>query len=158
MAQKMRNRKKPLDAVTLLKNDHREVETWFGQFEKARKPDRKSALAKKICTALTVHMQIEEEVFYPAFIDATEDVSLHHEAVIEHDGAKKLIRVIESDSPADEYFDARVKVLSEMIKHHVKEEEQRGGMFAEARQADMDLVALGQQMAARKTELLRAAK
>ena len=79
--------------------------------------------------------------------------SLHHEAEIEHDGAKKLIAEIEASGPEDDYYDARVKVLSEMIKHHVKEEEQPGGMFAEARKSDMDLVMLGEEMAARKAEL-----
>jgi len=75
---------------------------------------------------------------------------------VEHDGAKKLIAEIEASGPEDEYYDAKVKVLSEMIKHHVKEEEQRGGMFAEAKQSDMDLEELGQQMAARKAELMES--
>ncbi len=97
-----------------------------------------------------MHAQIEEEIFYPAFIEATDDKDLHHEAVVEHAGAKKLIAEIQKSSPADDYFDAKVKVLSEMIKHHVKEEEQRDGMFAEAKKADMDLGALGAKMAARK--------
>jgi hemerythrin superfamily protein len=141
------------DAIALLKADHRQVEDWFEQFEKARTDDRKSDLAIKICDALTVHTTIEEEIFYPAFLDATADKELHHEAEIEHDGAKKLIAAIEASGPEDDYFDAKVKVLSEMIKHHVKEEEQPGGMFAEARKSDMDLEALGEQMAARKAEL-----
>jgi hemerythrin superfamily protein len=145
------------DAVTLLKNDHREVEQWFEQFEKTRSDDRKATLAQKICQALTVHAQIEEEIFYPAFIEATEEEDLHHEAIVEHDGAKKLIAQIEGSSPSDDYFDARVTVLSEMIKHHVKEEEQRDGMFAKAKQAQMDLVALGEQLAARKAELMGGA-
>jgi hypothetical protein len=103
---------------------------------------------------LRIHTQIEEDVFYPAFLSSTDDIDLHHEAEIEHDGAKKLIAEIEASGPDDEYFDAKVKVLSEMIKHHVKEEEQRGGMFAEARQSDMDLKAIGAQMQARKRELV----
>jgi len=143
-----------LDAVTLLKNDHRQVEDWFEQFEKARSPDKKADLANRICTALKVHTQIEEEIFYPAFIEATDDKSLHHEAIVEHSGAKKLIKEIEAAGPEDDYFDAKVKVLSEMIKHHVKEEEQRGGMFSEAKKADMDLAGLGQQLKARKDELM----
>lgn len=146
------------DAIALLKADHREVEDWFEQFEKSRSEKKKADLAQKICTALKVHTQIEEEVFYPAFIEATGDTDLHHEAVVEHDGAKKLIEEIEAGSPEDEYFDAKVKVLSEMIKHHVKEEEQRDGMFAEAKKADMDLIALGEEMAARKKELMAEMK
>ena len=141
------------DAIALLKADHRQVEDWFEQFEKSRTDDRKLALATDICNALTVHTTIEEEIFYPAFLEATEDKDLHHEAEIEHDAAKKLIAEIEASGPDDDYYDSKVKVLSEMIKHHVKEEEQPGGMFAEARKSDMDLDALGEQMAARKGEL-----
>lgn len=142
------------DAVQLLKADHREVETWFGQFEKARSDDKKQELARKICLALTVHAQIEEEIFYPAFLEATRDEDMHHEAEVEHDGAKKLIAEIEASGPEDDYFDARVTVLSEMIKHHVKEEEQRDGMFAKARKAGMDLKGLGEQLQMRKDELM----
>ena len=142
-----------LDAIALLKADHRQVEEWFGQFEKARTDDRKLDLATRICNALKVHTTIEEEIFYPDFLRATEDKDMHHEAAVEHDGAKKLIAEIEASGPDDDYYDAKVKVLSEMIKHHVKEEEQPGGMFAEARKSDMDLDALGAQMAERKAEL-----
>jgi len=142
------------DAVALLKADHREVEGWFEAFEGARTTRRKLDLAQKICTALAVHATIEEEIFYPAFLAATEDRAIHHEAAVEHDGAKKLIAQIESSGPQDDYYDAKVKVLSEMIKHHVKEEEQRGGMFAEARQSRMDLKALGEAMLARKQQLM----
>ena len=141
------------DAIALLKADHRQVEQWFEQFEKAREDERKLTLATKICNALKVHTAIEEEVFYPAFLEATDDRDLHHEAQIEHDGAKQLIAAIEASGPDDEYYDSRVKVLSEMIKHHVKEEEQPGGMFAEARKSDMDLLALGEQLTSRKSQL-----
>jgi len=148
------NGKKPLNAVELLKADHREVEGWFEQFEKARSDDRKRDLAQKICKALRVHTQIEEEIFYPAFLEVTGDKDLHHEAEVEHKGAKNLIAEIEDSGPEDDYYEAKVKVLSEMIKHHVKEEEQRGGMFAEAKDSDMDLQLLGSQMQARKDELM----
>ncbi len=80
-------------------------------------------------------------------------IRLHHEAAVEHDGAKKLIAEIESSDSEDDYFDAKVTVLSEMIKHHVKEEEQPRGMFAEARESEMDLDTLGQQLKARKEQL-----
>ena len=123
-------RAKTLDAIALLKADHRQMADWFGQFEKAKSDDRKLDLATRICDALKIHTTIEEKIFYPSFLDATEDKELHHEAAIEHD--------------------AKLKVLSEMIKHHVKEEEQPGGMFAEARKSDMDLDTLGAQMLARK--------
>jgi len=142
------------DAIGLLKADHREVEGYFEAFEKARSDDRKRQLAEKICRALTVHTTIEEEIFYPAFLEATEEEELHHEAAVEHDGAKELIAKIESSGPDDEYYDAKVTVLSEMIKHHVNEEEKRDGLFAKSRQSEMDLEALGEQLASRKAELM----
>jgi hypothetical protein len=141
------------DAIALLKADHRQVKKWFKEFDKTRLSGRKGKLAEQICTALTVHAKIEEDLFYPAFLAATEDKDLHHEAVVEHAGAKRLIAEIEAMKPDDDYFDAKVTVLSEMIKHHVKEEEQPGGMFAEARKSDMDLNDLGQQMKKRKMQL-----
>ena len=142
------------DAIALLKADHREVELMFSQFEKARSDDRKLELAQKICQALNAHTMIEEEIFYPAFLEATDETDIHHEAEVEHDGAKNLIAQIEASGPDDEYYDAKVTVLSEMVKHHVKEEEKAGGMFAKARQSDMDLKALGEQLQARKLEVM----
>jgi len=141
------------DAIALLKADHRHVEGWFKQFGKAKKGERKEKLATQICDALTLHMRIEEEIFYPAFLVATQDTEMHHEAEVEHAGARRLIGEIEAMRPGDEYYDAKVKVLSEMIKHHVKEEEQPGGMFAEARKSDMDLDDIGRRTAARKNEI-----
>jgi hypothetical protein len=144
------------DAVALLKADHKQVKEWFAEFESSRSAAKKRALATKICDALTVHTKIEEEIFYPAFLAATKDKDMHHEAEIEHDGAKNLIAQIEASDPSDDYFDSKVHVLSEMIKHHVKEEEQSDGMFAEARAArKMDLQALGQTMFDRKQELMQ---
>lgn len=142
------------DAIALLKADHRQVAKWFAQFQKARTASRKSTLAGQICGALTVHMAIEEQIFYPAFIAATKDADTHHEAIVEHAGAKYLIRQIENSGPADDYFVSKVHVLAEMIKHHVKEEEQRGGMFAEARASKMDLSALGARLLERKRDLM----
>lgn len=141
------------DAIALLKAEHRQVEQWFEQFEKSRSPDRKADLAGRICHALRVHATIEEELFYPAYLQATADDDLHHEAEVEHDGARHLIGQIESAGPGDEYFEARVSVLAEMIRHHVREEEKRDGMFAKARRSDMDLELLGEQMSERRQEL-----
>lgn len=141
------------DAIALLKADHKEVAGWFEEFEKARSDQRRKDLSSRICKALKVHTTIEEEIFYPAFLEATQDTDIHHEAEVEHAGAKRLIAEIEEGGPEDEYFDAKMKVLSEMIKHHVKEEEQPDGMFAEARDSEMDLVELGARMAERKAEL-----
>ncbi len=142
------------DAISLLKSDHREVEGWFTEFEKTGSDAKKQQLAQKICAALKAHTTIEEEIFYPAFLEATDEKDLHHEAEVEHDGAKKLIAEIETAGPDDDYFDAKVSVLSEMIKHHVKEEEQRGGMFSKARASDMDLDELGEQLQQRKAEVM----
>ncbi len=142
------------DAIALLKADHRQVEEWFEEFESARSDNKKKTLAGNICQALKVHTQIEEEIFYPAFLEATQEEDIHHEAEVEHDGAKNLISQIEASGPEDGYYDAKVKVLSEMIKHHVNEEEKRDGMFAKARQSDMDLEALGERLQARKSELM----
>ncbi len=132
----------PANAIALLKADHRQVEEWFEKFEGSKSASVKSDLAAKICHALRIHTTIEEEIFYPAFLQATGDKDMHHEAEVEHAGAKNLIAQIEESGPEDDYFDSRVKVLSEMIKHHVKEEEQPGGMFAEAKKSGMDLVEL----------------
>lgn len=153
-----RARGKQADAIALLKADHRQVEAWFSQFAKSKSQQKKQQLATQICDALTVHTTIEEEIFYPAFIEATGDKDTHHEAVVEHAGAKNLIAEIQEMSPDDDYFDAKVTVLSEMIKHHVKEEEQPGGMFSEAKKSDMDLQALGEQLRARKEELEETAE
>ncbi len=151
-------RGKRLDAIALLKADHRQVEAWFSQFSKSKSSQSKGQYVERICDALTVHTTIEEEIFYPAFIEATGDKDTHHEALVEHAGAKALIAQIRSMSPGDDFFDAKVTVLSEMIKHHVKEEEQPGGMFAEAKKSDMDLQYLGEQMQARKQQLQSAAE
>jgi hypothetical protein len=141
------------DAIALLKADHREVERLFGEFESARSGDRKSELAARICSALKVHATIEEEIFYPAFLEATEDTEIHHEAEIEHEGAKRLIDEIESTDSDDDHFEARISVLREMIRHHVKKEERSTGMFGKARASDMDLRSLGRQLQERKLEL-----
>jgi hemerythrin superfamily protein len=146
------SRRPRTDAIAILKADHRQVEQWFAQFERAGKP-RRQQLADYICDALTVHTLIEEEIFYPSFLDATEDKDTHHEAVVEHAAAKNLIAEIRGMSAADDYFHAKMTVLSEMIKHHVKEEEQPGGMFAEARKSRMDLRELGEELLARKKQL-----
>jgi hypothetical protein len=140
------------DAIALLKADHRKVEELFEKYEKTR--SKKADIAQKICLELTIHTMIEEEIFYPACRQAGVEADMMDEANVEHDGAKMLIAELEAGSPDDDFYDAKVKVLSEEIKHHVKEEEQRGGIFSQAREADIDLAELGGQMAARKKELL----
>ena len=141
------------DAIALLKADHRTVEELFEKFEKASGEGRKQSLAEEICLELSVHAQIEEEIFYPACEGKVEE-DLLKESYVEHDGAKVLIAEILNGGPSDEYYDAKVKVLQEEIEHHVQEEEKRlEGLFAQARKAELDMDALGQELAARKMEL-----
>ena len=142
-----------LDAVALLKKDHRTVEELFADFEKASGDGQKQKLAQKICLELSVHAQIEEEIFYPACEGKVEG-DLLKEAYVEHDGAKVLIAEILGGGPDDEFYESKVKVLSEEIEHHVEEEEKRmEGLFAQARNAGLDMDALGEQLAGRKQEL-----
>ena len=144
---------KTQDAVALLKADHRAVEDLFEQFEKATGDGRKQKLAIQICTELSIHAQVEEEIFYPA-CEGKVDEDLLKESYVEHDAAKVLIAEISAGEPNDEFYDSKVKVLSEEIEHHVKEEERRlDGLFAQAKKAGLDLDALGEQLLMRKEEL-----
>jgi hypothetical protein len=146
-----------MDAVALLKADHRKVEALFEKFESAR--GTKQKIAEQICMELIIHTMIEEEIFYPACTGKVEDANLVQEAYVEHDSAKVLIAEILAGGPDDDFYDAKVKVLSEMIKHHVKEEEKRAeGLFAEAKEAGLDMDSLGEQLMTRKQELMREFK
>ena len=146
------------DAVALLKADHEKVAGLFESFEKASGDGKKQKIAEEICMELTVHATIEEEIFYPACEGKVEE-DLLKEAYVEHDGAKVLIAEIEAGGPSDEFYDAKVKVLGEQIEHHVEEEEARvEGLFSQARKAGVDMDALGQEMAARKAELIASYK
>lgn len=149
----------PKDACDLLDADHRAVKKLFKEYEelsgsRARTAtQRKLELAREICQELTVHAQIEEEIFYPALREAIKDTDLLAEAEVEHQSAKDLIAQIESESEPDEMFDAKVTVLGEYIDHHVKEE--RNEIFPKARAArKLDLVAMREELAARKEELM----
>jgi hemerythrin-like domain-containing protein len=143
------------DAISMLVEDHREVADMFEQFDQLgdRAKAGKEKLKDKICIALIAHTTIEEEIFYPAARKAIEDgEDMVDEAVVEHASAKDLIRQLQEMQPDDELYDAKVKVLGEQIEHHVEEEEKE--MFPKARKSGLDLVALGQEMAMRKQELL----
>ena len=140
------------DAIALLKQDHREVKTLFGEYERARGDTKKTELAQNICLALTVHAQIEEDIFYPAARKATGDDDLLDEAAVEHAAAKQLIAEIEGMSVGEELYDAKIKVLGEQIDHHVEEEEDK--LFPEVQKTKLDLVALGEELATRKAELM----
>lgn len=142
------------DATALLKADHAAVSDLFEDYEKTRSGAKKKALAAEICTALSVHAQIEEEIFYPAVKAALKDKILVPEATVEHASVKDLIAQIEGVEPDGEVYDAKVKVLSEYVKHHVKEEQNE--MFPKAKATSLDLVELGARMAARKADLLAA--
>jgi hemerythrin superfamily protein len=141
-------------ALELLKADHAEVKKLFRQFEKLKKNEDNDGMqqaAQTICDALRIHAQIEEEIFYPALREAGDADDTLDEADVEHSHVKELVEQIASSGPGDEHFEARVKVLSEYVEHHVQEEEST--IFSKARKADFDLVALGQQLEARKAEL-----
>jgi hypothetical protein len=144
----------PTDAIALLKADHRKVEGLFAKFKAAKGAEKKQRLVTEICTELTIHTIIEEEIFYPACRGEVEE-DMVEEAYVEHDGAKMLVAEIEAGDPGEEFYDAKVTVLSEQIGHHVAEEEKRSkGLFAQARAAGLDMDDLGARMQARKQELL----
>jgi Hemerythrin HHE cation binding domain len=145
------------DPTEMLKSDHRHVEQLFSSYEKATDNEQKSQFAEQICTELMVHTLLEEEIFYPACRGHMEQ-RLLEEAQVEHDGAKTLIIEIKTGSPTDQYFDAKVKVLSEEIKHHVREEEKPDGVLAKAKQAGVATPDLAKRMAALKHELMGQAK
>jgi hypothetical protein len=140
------------DAIAQLEADHREVDGYFEQYEALTSDSEKKALANKICLALKVHTQIEEELFYPPARKETGDGDLLDEAVVEHAGAKNLIAEIEAMMPGQPLYDAKVKVLGEQVRHHIEEEETE--LFPEVRETDIDLEALGSKLATRKAELM----
>jgi hypothetical protein len=144
-----------LGAIELLKADHRQVEEWFADYDTARSPAARRDLARRICHALTVHTRLEEDLFYPAFREATGDEALVQEAVADHDEAGEVIAEIEDASLDQEAsLDDLVRTLAAMIRRHVAEEEQPGGMFAQAEASGMDLVELGAGLERRKLELM----
>jgi hemerythrin superfamily protein len=144
---------KPVDAISFLQSDHRRIESGFRKLDKARDRDRKSEVALKVCEALRIHTQIEEEIFYPAFLAVTGDRRACHQAEVEHDGLRTLIAEIEQSSPREIYFDARVHVLFELLTRRIEQEEKPGGVFAIARKSSMDQEAVGKRLRARKRQL-----
>jgi hemerythrin superfamily protein len=145
------------DAVAMLMADHKQVKSLFREFasvkEKAPADEdqQKADIVKRICTELTIHAELEEEIFYPAVRQAIKDEDLMDEALVEHAGAKELIAQLEGMETDDDLYDAKVTVLGEQIDHHVKEEE--GEMFPKAKKAQIDIDELGRKMAERKAEL-----
>jgi len=146
---------KPEDAIRLLMTDHREVEALFKKFESVKDDDSvKADIVAQICEALSVHAEIEEEIFYPAVREALNEKGedMVDEAEVEHESIKSLVEWLEDAEPDDEHYDAKVKVLTEYVKHHVKEEENE--LFPAVKKTDLDLDNLGAEMFERKTELM----
>ena len=143
------------DAIKLLTADHAKVKKMFKEFEKLSKKDDeegKQELAMQICQELTVHAQLEEEIFYPAAREAIEDEELMNEAMVEHNSAKELIAKIRSMGASDPMFDATVKVLGEYVNHHIEEEQNE--IFPKVEKAKVDLEEIGAEIAQRKEELM----
>jgi hypothetical protein len=143
------------DAITLLKSDHRQIKALFSEFDKLKddgSEEDKAAIVAQICNELTIHAEIEEEIFYPAVRNAIEDADLMDEALVEHAGAKELIAQLEGSSADDELYSAKVTVLGQQIDHHIQEEERR--MFREAKKAKVDTSAIGAKMVKRKMALM----
>ncbi|HEX4377446.1 MAG TPA: hemerythrin domain-containing protein [Steroidobacteraceae bacterium] len=147
------------DAIALLSADHRKVEKLFKQYEKADGNSKKAALAEQICTELEIHTLLEEEIFYPACRKKGVETDDLEEAQVEHDSAKVLIADLKEHTPRDQFYDAKMTVLTEYIKHHVQEEERpRRGVFAQARSSGVDLQSIGRQIEARKSQLTEEAQ
>ena len=142
----------PMEATSMLRADHKKVAGLFDAFEKTKSAARKKKIVSEICMELTVHATLEEEIFYPAVKAALKDHELVPEATVEHSSVKELIAQVKDVEPDGEMYDARVKVMGEFVKHHVKEEQNE--MFPKAKKTKLDMIALGAQMAARKAELM----
>ena len=140
------------EATALLRADHKLVSGLFAEYEKTRSTAKKKELVSQICTELTVHAQAEEEIFYPAVKLALKDRELVPEATVEHATLKALIAEVEGVEPDGEMFDAKIKVMSEYVKHHVEEEQNE--MFPKAKSTELDMVELGAKLSERKAELL----
>jgi DUF438 domain-containing protein len=143
------------DAIVLLTQDHDRVKELFDEFEMLETEeggeDEKLELVQQICTELTIHTQLEEEIFYPAAIEAIGQLDIMDEALVEHGKAKEQIDQLVSMAPEDDYYDAEVNVLRDMVEHHIQEEE--GKMFPRLKKSSMDLASLGEQISQRKQEL-----
>ena len=142
------------DAIALLKSDHKEAKELFDEYEKKKdhaSDEQKMDIAREVCGALLIHMEIEEKIFYPRVRPKIDDNDLMNEAEVEHEGAKDLIRQIGELKPSDPMFDAKIKVLGEQIEHHVEEEET--DMFPKVRRSGIDLDALGAELLAAKNQM-----
>ncbi|RJF99103.1 hemerythrin domain-containing protein [Noviherbaspirillum saxi] len=144
------------NAIKLLTEDHKKVKELFDEFEKMKSKgyednDARQLIVETVCTALTIHAQIEEEIFYPAARDAIDDIDLLDEAEVEHASAKQLISELSAMQPGDELYDAKFTVLGEYVKHHIEEEEKE--LFPKVKKSGVDLDELGEELQQRKLEL-----
>lgn len=156
---KSKQARSSIDAVNLLTEDHKKVKKLFSDFEKSKEQAdtaEKAALVEEICNELSVHAKVEEEIFYPAIRESTDEEALMDEADVEHATAKSLVAELEAMKPGDDHYDAKVTVLGEYIDHHVKEEQ--GEIFKKARSAKVDLAELGERITRRKEELQASPK
>jgi hemerythrin superfamily protein len=141
------------NAFELLEQDHRQVEEWFDEYNELQDGDqRRGELAEKICLALEVHARIEEEIFYPQAREASGDNDLIDEAIVEHATVKNLIAEIEEMELGEDLYNAKIRILGEMVKQHIKEEEEE--LFPELQSSKMDVEAVGKELAERKAELM----
>jgi len=144
------------DALHILAEDHKKVMELFDEFERMKEDEEtddeaKQVLVETACAELTIHAQVEEEIFYPAARDAIDDMDLLDEAEVEHASAKQLITELAAMQPGDDLYDAKFTVLGEYVKHHIQEEEKE--LFPKIKKADLDLEELGQEISERKMEL-----
>jgi hemerythrin superfamily protein len=146
------NLPKDQDATALLRADHKRVSELFAEYEKTQSSAKKKQVVSQICTELSVHAQVEEEIFYPAVKRALKDKELVPEATVEHASLKALVAEVEGVEPNGEMFDAKIKVLSEYVKHHVKEEQNE--MFPKAKATGLNMAELGAKLSERKAQLL----
>lgn len=142
----------PGDAIAMLTADHQAVGQMFAEYEQARSAPHKKALVAEICTALSVHTQIEEEIFYPELQTSLKDKSLVPQATVEHRGVMDLIGQLQGVEPHGEMYDAKVRVLAEYVKHHVRDAHRE--MFPQAKATSLDMIDIGARMAARKDDLM----
>lgn len=150
---------RPVDAVRLLKADHREVSALFRQFKASKEAEEKGRLVRQICTALIVHITVEEELLYPACREGKVDNAMLEEAQVEHDGAKLLIAGLMHHEPDSLFYEARIAVLKKHIRRHMREEERVfTGLFAWAKASGIDMNLLGRRILERREELLSQAR
>ena len=141
------------DAIVLLRSDHRAVALLLDQLKNTRSTTRKKTIVRQICLALTVHAQLEEEIFYPAVSAALKDRELLRKALLEQATLKTLIAEVQEIEPTSEDYGAQVKRVLDYLRQHVDEQNE---IFPKTRSSGINMGMLGAQLASRKQELLTA--